>query len=47
MHSFKRNFIKLLNVIYLGLTIKTRLILEGKTGYYKSTSIKYLNHSKT
>ena len=31
----------------MGLTIKTPVILEGKTEYYKSTSIKYLNHSKT
>ena len=46
-YAFIRNFIKLLNVIHLGLTTKTLLILEGKTGYYKSTSIKYLNHSKT
>ena len=46
-YAFIRNFIKLLNVIHLGLTTKTPLILERKTRYCKSTAIKYLNHSKT
>ena len=45
-YAITRSFIKLLNVIHLGLSTKTPLILEGKTGYYKFTSIKYLNHSK-
>ena len=42
-YTFTRNFIELLNVIHLWLTTKTPVILEGKTGYYKFTTIKYLS----
>ena len=42
-YTFTRNFIELLNVIHLGLTTKTPVILEGKTGYCKFTAIKYLS----
>ncbi len=44
-YAFTRNFIELLNVIHLGLATKTPVILEGKTGYCKSTAIKYISQS--